>query len=125
MTPNEYIHNVMRTDAGPNPKSRERAVENFSLLHSCMGICTESGELMDAVKKTIVYGKALDVVNVKEEIGDLFWYIGLLCNSLGLSFEEIWETNIAKLRKRYPQNFTEAAALDRDLSAERSVLEGN
>lgn len=32
MTPNEYIHNVMRTDAGPNPKSRERAHDKFGDL---------------------------------------------------------------------------------------------
>src|ERR1700749_1985410 len=111
MNSQEYIKNVMRSDAGPNPKSRERIIHHFNLVHACMGICTESGELMDAIKKTTIYGKPLDITNISEEIGDLFWYLGLICNELHLKFEDIWEQNISKLRIRYPNNFTEENAI--------------
>lgn len=125
MTNKEYIENVMKTDAGPKPASRERIVQNFNLIHACMGICTESGELMDAIKKTTIYGKPLDVVNLIEEMGDLFWYLGLMANELHVSFDTIMGLNIEKLRKRYPNNFTEQDALVRDLDAERKVLESD
>ena len=93
------------------------------LLHAAMGMTTEAGEFMDALKKHAMYGKPLDFVNLKEEVGDLLWYVALACTSLGVPIEEIMATNIAKLRARYPEKFTEKAALTRDLAAERRVLE--
>jgi len=88
-----------------------------------MGVVTESGELMDALKKHIYYGAELDKTNVKEEIGDLLWYVGILCDTLGLTFEEVFETNIAKLKARYGDKFNETGALNRNLEKEREILE--
>src|ERR1035438_3961414 len=59
------------------------------LLHAAMGISGESGELMDAVKKHIMYNKPLDVENVKEELGDLLWYMSLALDQIGSSFEDV------------------------------------
>lgn len=102
------------------------------LLHAAMGICTEGGELMDVVKKYVFYGKPIDWVNVSEEVGDLFWYQFILINTMRTlaghrpeSFEAIMGRMIDKLRKRYPEKFTEQGALVRDLDAERRILEGN
>ena len=69
----EYTSNVMRT-ATP----REQSTDLADLLHSYAGIATEVAELVDIFKKRIFYGKAIDMVNLQEEIGDCFWYIGLL-----------------------------------------------
>jgi NTP pyrophosphatase (non-canonical NTP hydrolase) len=93
------------------------------LIHGAMGVVTESGELMDAMKKHVFYGADPDKVNLKEELGDLFWYIAVLCDALGISFEEVWETNIAKLKSRYGEKFNEDGALNRDLQKERGILE--
>jgi NTP pyrophosphatase (non-canonical NTP hydrolase) len=93
------------------------------LMHGAMGLTTEAGEFMDALKKHAMYGKALDEVNLKEELGDMLWYVALVANTLGVEMATIMATNIAKLRTRYPEKFTEAAALTRDLEAERKVLE--
>ncbi len=98
---------------------------DMNLLHAAMGISTEAGELMDAFKRKIFYGKALDVVNVKEEIGDLMWYVAILLRELDLDFEDVLQTNIDKLRARFPEKFTEHHALNRDLGKERDILEGN
>lgn len=170
-------------------------------LHMSIGVAGELGELLDAVKKHVIYEKPLDVVNVVEELGDVWWYVvnegakiglaphaltpmvlqafeasrqapqlqgfelveGLLarCHSINSQFADadvaelpsmIWgtlyavrnlcyiyqllglglkdllqslELNIAKLRKRYPDDiFAAEQALNRDLGAERAVLEG-
>ena len=93
------------------------------LMHGAIGVATEAGELLDAIKKHVWYGKPLDWTNIAEECGDLCWYIALICNAGDFSMAEIMERNIAKLRVRYPEKFTEEAALHRDLDAERKVLE--
>jgi NTP pyrophosphatase (non-canonical NTP hydrolase) len=98
---------------------------DMNLLHGAIGICTEAGELLDAFKKKLYYGKELDVTNVKEEIGDMMWYVAILMRELNLDFDELLQINIDKLRARYPEKFSEANALNRDLKKERDILEGN
>lgn len=92
-------------------------------LHMTIGISTESGELLDVYKKAFAYGKAIDTVNVKEEIGDLLWYIVNLCSINGFDIEEIMHTNIMKLLKRFPEKFDADAAIFRNTEAERIILE--
>lgn len=126
MDAKEYVKLATKTESCDWPEIKERVSNIFQLriLHPILGINTESGELTDALKKFIFYGKDLDVTNVKEEVGDLFWYIAILCDNLNISFEEIWETNIEKLAARYPDKFTEKDALNRNLNKERKILEG-
>ena len=92
-------------------------------LHMILGIQTESAEIADVYKKNIAYGKDLDLVNVKEEIGDLMWYIVNLCTLKGWDLEDIIHTNINKLKARFPEKFTNENALNRDLDLERAILE--
>lgn len=92
-----------------------------SLLHGALGISGEAGELLDAVKKHVMYGKELDKTNVLEEIGDMLWYMSIALESVGSSFEEVMQLNHDKLEKRYPGGFTEALAqlrLDKQESGE-------
>lgn len=96
----------------------------IDLLHAAMGMETEVGEFMDQLKKHIFYGKELDRVNLREELGDLLWYIALAMSQLDTDFEKEMERVINKLQTRYPHKFTKAAALDRNLDEERKVLEG-
>lgn len=94
------------------------------LLHAAIGLSTESGEILDAFKKSIYYGKELDVVNIKEELGDIMWYMAILLRDLDFDFEEILDINIEKLRKRYGEKFDKQKSLKRNLKAERKILEG-
>lgn len=122
-----YITQAMRTepDYGPAQLRLVKDPRLARLLHASMGLCTEAGELQDQLKKHIFYGKDLDLVNLFEEAGDLFWYLAILADALGYkTFTQIMSRNIAKLQKRYPQKFTEKDAQVRDLEAERKVLEG-
>ena len=95
------------------------------LLHAGMGCVTESGELMDQLKRHIVYGKPIDLVNFQEELGDMLWYIQLACLVMGVTLEELLEQNMRKLRVRFGDKFDFGKVLDRDLAAERQALEGS
>jgi len=125
MNAKEYVKLAAKTESCHWLEIKERLSNEFQLrlLHSAMGVCTEAGELMDQMKKFVFYGKDLDLANVKEEVGDAMWYLAILCNSLNVNFEEIWEMNIAKLKARYPEKFDEEKALNRDLEKERKILE--
>ena len=92
------------------------------VFHALVGIATESTELMEALKK-IVEGEEVDYVNILEEFGDINWYEAIGIDAMNGDFENILETNIEKLRKRFPEKFTSKEAIVRDLQEERSTLE--
>lgn len=121
-----YIKDAKKTDVSTYAPVYKRLndFKTVRFLHAAMGICTETGELMDALKKHLIYGKELDLVNIVEEVGDLFWYIAILADAFNFTFEDSMEKNLAKLKARYPNNFTEKDALLRDLEKERKILEG-
>ena len=83
------------------------------LLHHSMGIAGESGELVDAIKKHIFYGKPLDEENVLEEIGDLMWYQARLLALLGFTVEDAMDHNNKKLKIRYAGGYSNKAAVER------------
>lgn len=196
----EYQQQALRTEKTPifygNNHTKSR------VAHGIIGILTEVGELQDAVKRHVIYGKPLDVVNLMEECGDIGWYTTLLCSALDVDMSQfddlffrntgtVWQSrqagelldqvltmgehagvlqkfchdiepvgaglkagahadairnilgacaavlniggwvwghacdrNIAKLSARYPEKFTQEAALNRNLGAERAALEG-
>lgn len=117
----------------PNPETSQRKYADTIpalqpdrgdvILHGAIGIATEAGELLEAVIECMVEGAPLDRVNVKEELGDLFWYIAVICDAMGLRFEEIMAANIDKLKLRFPEKFSEEKAIDRDINEERKLLE--
>lgn len=93
------------------------------LVHSMLGCVTESAEIAEHVRAVLTGAGNLDKVNVREELGDLLWYVALGLRYIDSDFEETFESNIAKLRVRFPDKFTEEAAIDRDLVSERLILE--
>lgn len=129
ITPDDYQRLAERTSAtgtrGGIETAKQQLMDNrlIRLLHGAMGLCTESGELMDQLKRHIFYGAELDITNVKEENGDLLWYIAEVLNALNVSMSDVMQTNIDKLRTRYPDKFDGDKAVNRDTDAERKVLE--
>lgn len=120
----DFIEKATRTEAPPeNAIGRTQWRGLIRLLHAGIGIATEAGEFLDQLKKHVFYGKDLDFTNLKEEIGDMLWYLAIALDELGFTFEEVMSMVIEKLKKRYPEKFTEAEALNRDLETERLVLE--
>ncbi|MDR9847100.1 hypothetical protein [Herbaspirillum huttiense] len=104
---------------------RGMKLENINprLLHAALGCFTESGELVEAVKKQFETGE-LDKVNFGEEVGDIEWYQAIGFHETGVAEADCREKNIAKLKKRYPEKFDATDAVVRDLAAERQILAG-
>jgi NTP pyrophosphatase (non-canonical NTP hydrolase) len=114
---------ALRTESKPTPEMEKRAGSCLRLLHGAMGCGTESGELLDAVKRYIFYGKEVDEVNIIEEMGDIEWYLAILRDLLGVSQEDVQRRVIKKLSVRYGEKFSEVGALVRDFLKEREALE--
>jgi NTP pyrophosphatase (non-canonical NTP hydrolase) len=128
MTNQTYLQESSRTDGDIQRENFENTVNNSpqaiaDLIHAAMGVATESGELMDAVKRHLYYGKVIDKVNIKEEVGDILWYLAKIARDQGFSFDEAMEMNIAKLQRRFPNAFTNDEALNRNLDKERKAME--
>lgn len=86
-------------------------------LHMGVGVCTEAGELLDAFKKWVFYGRSLDIDNVKEELGDIEFYLEGIRQNLGIDRNETLQCNIEKLstgkNARYAEGYSDAAAIAR------------
>lgn len=99
MTINEYQIEAMRTANGVD-------YENHGMLiNAALGLCGESGEVADIIKKATFQGHELDVVHVAKELGDVAWYLAVGAHAIGYDLETIMQMNVEKLRARYPDGF--------------------
>lgn len=103
---NEYQELAMTT---MNKELSEREV----LINSVMGLCGESGEVIDIVKKHISHGHPLNREKLVEELGDVAWYLAECAYALGVSLEDVLAGNIAKLKARYPEGFDTEKSINR------------
>ena len=106
MTINEYQKLAMTT---LNPALSEKDV----LINGVMGLCGESGEAIDIVKKWLAQGHELDKEQLKKELGDICWYLAETATALGYDLEDVMAANIEKLKKRYPEGFDAERSLNR------------
>lgn len=106
MKVNEYQALAMTT---LNPKLNKKEV----LINSVMGLCGESGEAIDIVKKWLAQGHELDKEHLAKELGDIAWYLAEAATALDMSLEDILQANIDKLKKRYPEGFEKERSLAR------------
>lgn len=75
------------------------------MLTGAMGLCSESGELMEIVKKIIFQGKSLTEethFHMIRELGDVIWYWTNMCRALGVDPNAVIAENVTKLESRYP-----------------------
>lgn len=106
MTINEYQGLAMRT-VNANIEKKDM------LVNSVMGLCGESGEVIEILKKHIFHGKDLDRDHLIKELGDVAWYLAEAATALDIPLEEIFARNIEKLRARYPDGFLKDHAINR------------
>ena len=107
MTINEYQKLAMTTK---NPALSQKDV----LINGVMGLCGESGEAIDIVKKHLAHGHELDREALIKELGDVAWYLAETATALDITLEEVLERNIEKLRKRYPEGFSTERSIHRE-----------
>lgn len=92
----------------------ELTPDDAHLMHMAIGVSGEAGELLDAVKKAVIYRLHLDLENVIEELGDLEFYMEGVRQAVGVTREQCLEANIEKLKKRYEGlQYSDKAAQDR------------
>jgi NTP pyrophosphatase (non-canonical NTP hydrolase) len=75
------------------------------LLTAGVGINAEGGEFLEIIKKMVFQGKPWNEDNREHliiELGDVMWYVAQATMALDISFDEVIETNVNKLKKRYP-----------------------
>jgi NTP pyrophosphatase (non-canonical NTP hydrolase) len=127
MTGNEYQKSAMRTNDG---KATERLIDklgkhviihhnNFfgkevvanigfdlgGIFDAALGLSGEVGELNDLLKKWVFHEKPIDVEHAKKELGDIMWYVAMMCQSFGWELDDILQINVDKLKERYPKGF--------------------
>lgn len=98
MTGKEYQVLAMRT-------SRKDMRPDDHLLNGVIGLCGESGEVADLIKKYRFQGHAFDPEHLAIELGDILWYIVETADIIGYDLDEIMQMNIDKLKRRYPVSF--------------------
>jgi len=107
VTVNEYQTLALRT---LNPDLSERDV----LINGVMGLCGESGEAIDIVKKHLAQGHPLDKELLAKELGDIAWYLAETASAIGYDLETVLQNNIEKLQQRYPNGFEMERSIHRN-----------
>ncbi len=106
MTINEYQKLAMTT---LNPDLDKKDV----LINGVMGLCGESGEVIDIVKKHLAQGHELDKEKIIKELGDVAWYMAEIATVLDVELEDVFVQNIEKLKRRYPEGFSTEKSVNR------------
>lgn len=123
MTGKEYVELAMRTNDGKCTARLKGAaaygeqlkdhLDMGGIFNACLGLSGEVGEFNDMIKKWIFHEKPLDDEHAKKELGDIMWYVAMMCHSFKWDLDEIMQKNIDKLRARYPEGFTPDMANNR------------
>ena len=105
-TPNDYQVAALR--------SAKALDSNGFIQNGILGLCGETGEIADHIKKHQFQDHELDKQHLIEELGDVCWYIAILAHGLGTDLETVMKGNVNKLMKRYPQGFSSERSLNRE-----------
>ena len=131
MTGNEYQKLAMRTNDG---RATERLNDKLEMIDffknvkagrpsekydlggifdAALGLSGEVGELNDLLKKWVFQEKDLEADHAKKELGDIMWYVAMMCHSFGWQLDDILQINVDKLKARYPNGFSVELANNR------------
>ena len=114
MKTSDFVKNCVSLDTNyVNIGRRLRSQELQTLVHASLGMSGEVGEVVELVKKQLVQDQRLDILKLKKELGDVLWYMAIMIDQIDSSFEEIMALNVAKLKERYANGFSEQAAKER------------
>jgi NTP pyrophosphatase (non-canonical NTP hydrolase) len=102
---NEYQKAALRT--------ANSEMSDDLILNGILGLCGETGEVSDHIKKYMFQGHELDKEKLVNELGDVCWYIAILASGLNVDLETVMKKNIEKLQRRYPDGFDTERSLHR------------
>jgi NTP pyrophosphatase (non-canonical NTP hydrolase) len=111
MTFDEYQKQAITTALEADPTAL------MSRTIYAMGIAGEAGEVIEKWKKIVAYREGVvsdeDKAELNKELGDVMWYIAVMANSLGLSFDDIANNNLKKLQDRKKRDVIKGAGDNR------------
>ena len=116
MTGNEYQKLAMRTcnfDLDSEWSLQRDSEKCDAVHHGVFGLCAEAGEVAGIYQKAY-QGHPCEVDHLIKELGDCLWMIAEICSAYGIEFNDVMETNIEKLKKRYPDGFDTEKSLKRN-----------
>lgn len=105
---------------GYQSEARRTMLDNWgqqdreSLSCHGLGIAGEAGEVADLIKKHLHHGHPLDREKLIKELGDVLWYVAAVAKDIGVDLSEVAEANVMKLRKRYPDGFSQERSINRE-----------
>lgn len=94
---NEYQKAALRT--------ANSEMSDDLILNGILGLCGETGEVSDHIKKYMFQGHELDQDKLVNELGDVCWYIAIMATGLNVDLETVMKKNVEKLQRRYPDGF--------------------
>jgi len=103
MTLDDYQSAATRT-TNPKLSDKER------LFDAAAGLAEEAGEILGLVRKHVYQAHPLPTDEIRKELGDALWCLTITAQSAGMTLEQIAATNIAKLRARYAEGYSDAAS---------------
>lgn len=114
----EQQHKQMVKVLVKNPAEILQALDpvKVDLLHAMLGVANEAGEILEAVKAHVIYNKPLNVANIREELGDMEFYLEQLRTNplVNITRFEALKANMDKLGERYKDfKYSDKAAIDR------------
>lgn len=107
MTLNEYQQLAART-------MKPRRGLAFDLSDYLLGLAGEAGELANTAKKMLYHGHDWNSQKLLEECGDVMWYLAAVATVLDANLEDIASQNVEKLKKRYPQGYSNKRSRNRE-----------
>ena len=107
LTLNQYQELAARTSGAGKEGERRQII-------AALGLAGEAGEFANMIKKLTAHGHAISKETLAEELGDVLWYVAEAATACGLTLDEIGKMNVAKLKARYPDGFSEERSINRE-----------
>ena len=106
MTLNEFQKLAGRTSGAGKDGERRQII-------AALGLAGEAGEFANIIKKKTAHGHTVENDELADELGDVLWYLAEAATACGLTLDEIAKMNVAKLKARYPDGFSEERSRNR------------
>lgn len=113
LTSMEGLDQVKRRIFYVNEKPSDQVNTSRDFTHGILGVITEAQELAEVYLDHLENGTPLDEENLREESGDMLWYIACILRGADSGFDESMAGNIAKLKARFPEKFDTKKATGR------------
>lgn len=108
-----YLDEINERYKNYPPHRADNLAANVQIVECCLGLSGEVGEVVDLIKKSLMYNQPLDQKKLLLELGDAFHYFIRLAHLNHISLPTIMDANAEKLRKRFPAGYTDEAAINK------------